>query len=157
MMELHGKGDNARNVHCPLFRCSSSARISQELCRRCSDWKKSTAQQCQDGRPSSRLPTKQAQSARLNGCSRQCVSRAMQFLLQDCQRGEPKGRRRGVAVDGVSGVQCSCSARTFQEASDGEAYWGQFTACQYWGCSSSARIASKASPKGEGEVIRSTA
>jgi len=37
-----------------------------------------------------------------------------------------------VVVDGVSGVKCSSSARTVQEASDSEADWEQSTAYQYW-------------------------
>lgn len=43
MMELHGKGDNACIVHCPLFRCSSSARTVQEASDSKADWEQSTA------------------------------------------------------------------------------------------------------------------
>lgn len=77
MMELHGKGDNAQNVHCPLFRCSSSARTVQEASDSEADWEQSTAYQYWDVVPPLGLSMKQAQCAQLSGCSRRCISIGM--------------------------------------------------------------------------------
>ena len=74
-MELHGKGDNACIVHCPLFRCSSSARTVQEASDSEADWQQSTA--CWE---------------------------VGSVLRQDRQRGKPERRKLGDTVYGVSVV-----------------------------------------------------
>lgn len=87
MMELHGKWDNAQYVHCPIFRCSSSARIASEASLKGEgEVLRSTACQHWGVVPPPGPPTRRARRAKARGCGLRRICNLMCVLCEDCPR-----------------------------------------------------------------------
>jgi len=117
MMDLHGKGDNAQHVHCPLFRCSSSARTPNEASPKGEDeGLRSTACQHWCVVPPPGPPARRARRAKARCCGLRRICNLMCVLRQDFLRGEPKVKRLE-EIYGVLIYECNFSTRTANEAS----------------------------------------